>query len=140
MPLSTKRHFWKLFLTLNCGRPRAESVLPESHPNLWRGRFMKLQTSAVHTSLPILMVMTALGGGGLAASIRMRKLPQVLENVEIADRGAIEGATIVWDVVDRENVDGSDCRRKLNAITSARIHVEPKSLSVYVDGVRVSRY
>ena len=33
----------------------------------------------------------------------MRKLPQVLENVEIADRGAIEGARAVWDAVERES-------------------------------------
>ena len=33
----------------------------------------------------------------------MRKLPQVLENVEIADRAALEGAGPVWDAVEREN-------------------------------------
>jgi phosphoglucosamine mutase len=32
----------------------------------------------------------------------MRRLPQVLVNVEVADRGAVEGAAAVWDAVDRE--------------------------------------
>jgi phosphoglucosamine mutase len=50
-----------------------------------------------------LLVMSAVGGAGLAAAIPMRKLPQVLENVEIAERGAIEGARDVWEAVDREN-------------------------------------
>jgi phosphoglucosamine mutase len=50
-----------------------------------------------------LLVMTALGARGLAESIPMSKLPQVLENVEIADRGALHGATVVWEAVEREN-------------------------------------
>jgi phosphoglucosamine mutase len=33
----------------------------------------------------------------------MRKLPQVLVNVEVADRGAIAGATPVWEAVERES-------------------------------------
>jgi phosphoglucosamine mutase len=49
-----------------------------------------------------LLMMTALGGADLASAIPMRKLPQVLENVEIADRGALDGATALWDAVERE--------------------------------------
>ncbi len=49
-----------------------------------------------------LLVMRALGDSDLAAAVPMRKLPQVLENIEIADRGALEGATAVWEAVDRE--------------------------------------
>jgi phosphoglucosamine mutase len=49
-----------------------------------------------------LLVMSALEGALLAGAIPMRKLPQVLENVEIADRGAIDGATTVWEAVERE--------------------------------------
>jgi phosphoglucosamine mutase len=33
----------------------------------------------------------------------MRKLPQVLRNVEISDRAAIDDAATVWEAVDREN-------------------------------------
>ncbi len=50
-----------------------------------------------------LLVMTALGGRGLAESVPMKKLPQVLENVEVADRDAIDEAGAVWEAVDREN-------------------------------------
>jgi phosphoglucosamine mutase len=50
-----------------------------------------------------LLVMRALGDAELAAAIPMRKLPQVLENVEIADRGAIEQARAVWEAVDQES-------------------------------------
>jgi phosphoglucosamine mutase len=50
-----------------------------------------------------LLVMSALGGAALADAIPMTKLPQVLENVEIADRAAVEGASGVWEAVDREN-------------------------------------
>jgi phosphoglucosamine mutase len=50
-----------------------------------------------------LLVMSALEGAPLADAVPMRKLPQVLENVEIADRGAIEGAGVVWDAVERES-------------------------------------
>jgi phosphoglucosamine mutase len=50
-----------------------------------------------------LLVMSALADGPLDAAIPMRKLPQVLRNVEIADRGAIDDATAVWEAVDREN-------------------------------------
>jgi phosphoglucosamine mutase len=50
-----------------------------------------------------LLVMSALGDGLLDAAIPMRKLPQVLRNVEIADRGAIDEAAAVWEAVDAEN-------------------------------------
>jgi phosphoglucosamine mutase len=50
-----------------------------------------------------LLVMSALGDARLEDAIPMRKLPQVLRNVEIADRGAIDGAAAVWDAVDAEN-------------------------------------
>ena len=49
-----------------------------------------------------LLVMRALGDAELAAAIPMRKLPQVLENVEISDRGALEQASAVWEAVERE--------------------------------------
>jgi len=50
-----------------------------------------------------LLVMSALGDAKLAGAVPMRKLPQVLENVEIADRSAIAEADAVWEAVDREN-------------------------------------
>jgi phosphoglucosamine mutase len=50
-----------------------------------------------------LLVMRALGDRDLRAAIPMRKLPQVLRNVEIADREAVADAVAVWKAVDREN-------------------------------------
>jgi phosphoglucosamine mutase len=50
-----------------------------------------------------LLVMSALGQRELAAAIPMRKLPQVLRNVEITDRAAIDDAAAVWEAVEREN-------------------------------------
>jgi phosphoglucosamine mutase len=50
-----------------------------------------------------LLTMMALGDQELADAIPMQKLPQVLENVEIADRGALEAADGVWAAVEREN-------------------------------------
>ena len=49
-----------------------------------------------------LLVMRALGDAELAAAIPMQKLPQVLENVEISDLGALEQASAVWEAVERE--------------------------------------
>jgi phosphoglucosamine mutase len=49
-----------------------------------------------------LLVMRALGDAELAAAIPMQKLPQVLENVEIPDSGALEQASAVWKAVERE--------------------------------------
>jgi phosphoglucosamine mutase len=50
-----------------------------------------------------LLVMRALGDAELAAAIPMQKLPQVLENVEIPDPGALEQASAVWEAVERES-------------------------------------
>jgi phosphoglucosamine mutase len=50
-----------------------------------------------------LLSMRALGGRPLADAIPMRRLPQVLRNVTIPNREAIEGAAGVWDAVEREN-------------------------------------
>jgi phosphoglucosamine mutase len=50
-----------------------------------------------------LLVMRALGDAELAAAIPMRKLPQVLENVEISNRDALEQASAVWRAVERES-------------------------------------
>jgi phosphoglucosamine mutase len=49
-----------------------------------------------------LLTLEALGGHDLAERDAMRKLPQRLVNVRIADRGALESATRVWDEVERE--------------------------------------
>ena len=50
-----------------------------------------------------LLVMRALGDAELAAAIPMQKLPQVLENVEISNRDALEQASAVWQAVERES-------------------------------------
>jgi phosphoglucosamine mutase len=50
-----------------------------------------------------LMTMRELAGAGLEQAAPMSKLPQVLLNVEVADRGAIEGAAAVWAAVERES-------------------------------------
>jgi phosphoglucosamine mutase len=50
-----------------------------------------------------LLVMRALGDAELATAIPMQKLPQMLENVEIPDPGALEGASAVWEAVKRES-------------------------------------
>jgi phosphoglucosamine mutase len=50
-----------------------------------------------------LLATQALGDRRLADAIPMRKLPQMLQNVEVADRAAVEGATALWDSVEREN-------------------------------------
>ncbi len=49
-----------------------------------------------------LLVIRALGGGSLAEATPMQRLPQVLVNVEVADREAVAGASALWDVVERE--------------------------------------
>jgi phosphoglucosamine mutase len=49
-----------------------------------------------------LMTMRELGGAQLADAVPMEKLPQMLVNVEVADREAIAGATLVWEAVERE--------------------------------------
>lgn len=49
-----------------------------------------------------LLVARTLAGRSLADAIPMRKLPQRLVNVEIADRDAVEGADALWEAVERE--------------------------------------
>jgi phosphoglucosamine mutase len=49
-----------------------------------------------------LMTMRELAGAPLAEAVPMRKLPQTLVNVEVADREAIAGAGAVWEAVERE--------------------------------------
>jgi phosphoglucosamine mutase len=50
-----------------------------------------------------LLVLRALGGRRLDQVEPFERLPQRLENVGVADRGAIEGATELWAAVDDEN-------------------------------------
>jgi phosphoglucosamine mutase len=50
-----------------------------------------------------LLTLEALKGEDLAQRHAMRKLPQKLVNVRIADRGALDGADGVWDAVKRES-------------------------------------
>ena len=49
-----------------------------------------------------LLTLRALGGGELADARPMERLPQRLVNVPIANRGAVDGATAVWEAVERE--------------------------------------
>ncbi|MEA2348157.1 MAG: phosphoglucosamine mutase [Thermoleophilaceae bacterium] len=46
-----------------------------------------------------LLTLEALAGADLADRDAMDKLPQLLVNVTVADRGGLEGATAVWDAV-----------------------------------------
>jgi phosphoglucosamine mutase len=48
-----------------------------------------------------LLTLEAMGGRDLAERDAMEKLPQVLLNVRVADRDAIETARELWDAVDR---------------------------------------
>ncbi|HEU5105642.1 MAG TPA: phosphoglucosamine mutase [Solirubrobacterales bacterium] len=50
-----------------------------------------------------LMTMRELGGARLEDAVPMEKLPQVLINVQVAEREAIKDAAAVWDAVEREN-------------------------------------
>jgi phosphoglucosamine mutase len=52
-----------------------------------------------------LMLLQALSGRDLTEARVMEKLPQVLVNVEVADREAIAGAESVWSEVDRLNAE-----------------------------------
>jgi len=52
-----------------------------------------------------LMTMRELGDAQLADAVPMSKLPQVLINVEVADREAIKDAAEVWEAVERANAD-----------------------------------
>jgi phosphoglucosamine mutase len=49
-----------------------------------------------------LMTMRELGADPLERAVPMRKLPQVLVNVEVADREAVNDAAAVWAEVERE--------------------------------------
>ncbi len=46
--------------------------------------------------------MRELGGAPLEDAVPMEKLPQVLVNVEVAEREAVQGAAAVWEAVERE--------------------------------------
>jgi len=50
-----------------------------------------------------LLTLRALDGRPLAEVEPFTRLPQRLENVNVADRGAIEDARVLWDAVDEEN-------------------------------------
>ncbi|HET7053600.1 MAG TPA: phosphoglucosamine mutase [Solirubrobacterales bacterium] len=52
-----------------------------------------------------LMTMRELGERDLASVEAMEKLPQTLVNVEVADREAIAGATVVWEAVERAGAE-----------------------------------
>ncbi len=49
-----------------------------------------------------LLALRAIGDDDLADLKPFQRLPQRLENVEVADRAAIEGASAVWEAVERE--------------------------------------
>jgi phosphoglucosamine mutase len=50
-----------------------------------------------------LLVMRALGDRRLDAAAPMRKLPQLLRNVRVADRDGLDDAAALWEAVEREN-------------------------------------
>ncbi|MGI9020901.1 MAG: phosphoglucosamine mutase [Solirubrobacterales bacterium] len=50
-----------------------------------------------------LLLTGALGEGSLADAKPFTRLPQLLRNVEVADRGAVEDAKALWDAVETEN-------------------------------------
>jgi phosphoglucosamine mutase len=50
-----------------------------------------------------LLTMRELGDSALADAPAMEKLPQLLVNVEVADRESLTGAIAVWDAVAKEN-------------------------------------
>jgi phosphoglucosamine mutase len=49
-----------------------------------------------------LATMRELDGSDLSGAVPMEKLPQTLVNVEVADRGALDGAALVWEAVATE--------------------------------------
>jgi phosphoglucosamine mutase len=49
-----------------------------------------------------LATMRELGGRDLSDGVSMEKIPQILVNVEVAERGGLDGATAVWEAVERE--------------------------------------
>jgi phosphoglucosamine mutase len=50
-----------------------------------------------------LLVLRALAGRRLEDTEPFKRLPQRLENVRVADRGAIDGAAGLWSAVEEEN-------------------------------------
>jgi phosphoglucosamine mutase len=52
-----------------------------------------------------LATMRELDGRDLADAVPMEKLPQVLVNVEVAEREAVAGAAAVWEAVEKEEVE-----------------------------------
>jgi phosphoglucosamine mutase len=50
-----------------------------------------------------LLLLGALGDRALAEVTPFRRLPQLLRNVEVADRSAIAGASALWEAVEHEN-------------------------------------
>ncbi len=50
-----------------------------------------------------LLTAAALGSGSLAEARPFTRLPQLLRNVEVADRGAVAGAQALWEAVERES-------------------------------------
>ena len=50
-----------------------------------------------------LLTLEALAGGDLADRHAMRKLPQRLVNVRVADREAVESAAAVWEAVEEQS-------------------------------------
>jgi phosphoglucosamine mutase len=50
-----------------------------------------------------LLTLTALGDEELRSGAVMKRIPQVMRNVRVADRDALEGATGVWDAVESES-------------------------------------
>jgi len=59
-----------------------------------------------------LLTLEALGGRDLSERDGMRKLPQRLVNVAVADRESLESATVVWEAVERES-DGLEGRGRV---------------------------
>jgi len=60
-----------------------------------------------------LLTAQALGGRDLAALRPIERLPQVLENVRVADSAAVEGAAALWEAVEAENRELGDRGRVL---------------------------
>src|SRR5262249_39353111 len=52
-----------------------------------------------------LLAMRELDGRELADAVPMRKLPQTLVNVRVADRDALAGAAALWEAVEREGAE-----------------------------------
>ena len=52
-----------------------------------------------------LLALRALGENDLSGSKPFQRLPQRLENVEVADRTAVEGATAVWEAVEQAGAE-----------------------------------